>query len=68
MADYNNNDDFNNLCVNDLCINEYEFENTAVIRPPEKKNVKLEQRFIFIDTSDVSEIIDGTNYIYSRFW
>ena len=36
MADYNN-DNFNNLCVNDLCINEYEFEKTAVIRPPEKK-------------------------------
>ena len=35
MADYNN-DNFNNLCVNDLCINEYEFEKTAVIRPPEK--------------------------------
>ena len=61
MADYNN-DDFNNLCVNDLCINEYDFEKTAVIKPPEKKNVKLEQRFIFIDTSDVSEIINGTTF------
>jgi hypothetical protein len=60
MADYNNNDDFNNLCVNDLCINEYEFENTAVIRPPEKKNVKLEQRFIFIDTSDLTNAGDIT--------
>ena len=50
MTDYNN-DDFNNLCVNDLCINEYEFEKTAVIKPPEK-NVKLEQRFIFVDTTD----------------
>ena len=35
---------------------------TAVIKPPEKKNVKLEQRFIFIDTSDVSEIINGTTF------
>lgn len=63
MADYNNND-FNNLCVNDLCINEYEFEKTAVIRPPEKKNVNLEQRFIFIDTTDIntSEIINGTTF------
>ena len=63
MADYNN-DDFNNLCVNDLCINEYEFEKTAVIRPPEKKNVNLEQRFIFIDTTDIdtSEIIGGTTF------
>ena len=64
MADYNN-DDFNNLCVNDLCINEYEFEKTAVIRPPEKKNVKLEQRFIFVDTTDLTnpgDIIDGTTF------
>lgn len=60
MADYNNNDDFNNLCVNDLCINDYEFENTAVIRPPEKKNVKLEQRFIFVDTTDLTNLGDIT--------
>ena len=62
MADYD--EDFNNLCVNDLCINEYEFEKTAVIRPPEKKNVNLEQRFIFIDTTDIntSEIINGTTF------
>ena len=53
MADYNN-DDFNNLCVNDLCINEYNFEKTSVIRPPEKKNVKFAQRFIFVDTTDVT--------------
>ena len=59
MADYNN-DDFNNLCVNDLCINDYEFENTAVIRPPEKKNVKLEQRFIFVDTTDLTNAGDIT--------
>ena len=52
MADYD--EDFNNLCVNDLCINEYDFEKTSVIRPPEKKNVKLAQRFIFIDTADVN--------------
>jgi len=63
MTDYNN-DDFNNLCVNDLCINDYEFENTAVIRPPEKKNVKLEQRFIFVDTTDLNagDITDGTTF------
>ena len=62
MADYNN-EDFNNLCVNDLCINEYEFEKTAVIRPPEKKNVNLEQRFIFVDTTDTGlNIIDGTTF------
>ena len=62
MADYNN-DDFNNLCVNDLCINEYEFEKTAVIRPPEKKNVNLEQRFIFVDTTDAGLVIDnGTTF------
>ena len=59
MTDYNN-DDFNNLCVNDLCINDYEFENTAVIRPPEKKNVKLEQRFIFVDTTDLTNAGDIT--------
>ena len=59
MADYNN-DDFNNLCVNDLCINDYEFEKTAVIRPPEKKNVNLEQRFIFVDTSDLTNADDIT--------
>jgi hypothetical protein len=63
MADYNN-EDFNNLCVNDLCINDYEFEKTAVIKPPEKKNVKLEQRFIFVDTTDLTnaDIIDGTTF------
>tara|TARA_B100001559_G_C16431402_1_gene589964 strand:- start:80 stop:652 length:573 start_codon:yes stop_codon:yes gene_type:complete len=61
MVDYNN-DDFNNLCVNDLCINEYEFEKTAVIRPPEKKNVKFAQRFIFVDTTDVT-LIDGHSFI-----
>ena len=27
-----------------------------------KKNVNLEQRFIFIDTTDVSEIIGGTTF------
>jgi len=59
MADYNN-DDFNNLCVNDLCINDYDFENTTVIRPPEKKNVKLEQRFIFVDTTDLTNPGDIT--------
>ena len=61
MTDYNN-DDFNNLCVNDLCINDYEFENTAVIRPPEKKNVNLEQRFIFVDTTDVTVLPGGTTF------
>ena len=62
MTDYNN-DDFNNLCVNDLCINEYDFEKTAVIKPPEKKNVKLEQRFIFVDTTDTGLVIDnGTTF------
>ena len=59
MTDYIN-DDFNNLCVNDLCINDYDFENTAVIRPPEKKNVKLEQRFIFVDTTDLTNAGDIT--------
>lgn len=61
MADYNN-DDFNNLCVNDLCINDYEFENTAVIRPPEKKNVNLEQRFIFVDTTDTGLAINNDTF------
>lgn len=61
MADYNN-DDFNNLCVNDLCINDYEFENTAVIRPPKKKNMNLEQRFIFVDTTDVTVLPGGTTF------
>ena len=56
MADYD--EDFNNLCVNDLCINEYDFEKTSVIRPPEKKNVKLEQRFIFVDTTDLTNADD----------
>tara|TARA_Y100000817_G_scaffold26852_1_gene19008 strand:- start:540 stop:1160 length:621 start_codon:yes stop_codon:yes gene_type:complete len=54
MADYD--EDFNNLCVNDLCINEYDFEKTSVIRPPEKKNVKLAQRFIFIDSADFTPV------------
>ena len=61
MTDYNN-DDFNNLCVNDLCINDYEFENTAVIRPPEKKNMNLEQRFIFVDTTDTGLVINNDTF------
>ena len=60
MTDFN--EDFNNLCVNNLCINEYDFEKTTIIKPPEQKNVKFEQRFIFVDTADVT-LIDGHSFI-----
>lgn len=38
--------------VNTLCNNDFEYENSMIIRPPEKKNSKLAQKFIFIDTAD----------------
>ena len=38
--------------VNTLCNNDFEYENSMIIRPPDKKNSKLAQKFIFIDTDD----------------
>jgi len=46
----------NGFCTDDdpntLCINDYDFESSSIIRPPDKKNSKLAQKFIFIDTDD----------------
>jgi hypothetical protein len=38
--------------VNTLCNNDFEYENSMIIRPPNKKESKLAQKFIFIDTAD----------------
>ena len=38
--------------VNTLCNNDFEYENSMIIRPPDKKNSKLAQKFIFVDTDD----------------
>lgn len=38
--------------VNTLCNNDFEYENSMIIRPPDKKNSKLSQKFIFIDTDE----------------
>ncbi len=51
MSDFNN-EDFDTTCVNDFCANNYEYEKTAIIKPPANTNVKLAQRFIFIDSAD----------------
>ena len=51
MSDFNN-EDFDNTCINDFCPNNYEYEKTAIIKPPVNTNVKLAQRFIFIDSAD----------------
>lgn len=57
MSDFNN-EDFDNTCINDFCANNYEYEKTAIIKPPPNTNVKLAQRFIFIDSADFTI---GTN-------
>jgi len=45
--------------VNTLCNNDFEYENSMIIRPPNKKESKLAQKFIFIDTDDYN-VVDGT--------
>ena len=45
--------------VNTLCNNDFEYENSMIIRPPDKKNSKLAQKFIFVDTDDY-DVVDGT--------
>ena len=41
----------NGFCTDDdpntLCINDYDFESSSIIKPPDKKNSKLAQKFIF---------------------
>jgi len=38
--------------MNTLCNNEFQYEDSMIIRPPNKKNSKLAHKFIFIDTDD----------------
>lgn len=45
--------------VNTLCNNEFKYENSMIIRPPNKKNSKLAQKFIFIDT-DEYDVTNGS--------
>jgi len=45
--------------VNTLCNNDFEYENSMIIRPPDKKNAKLAQKFIFIDT-DEYDVTNGS--------
>ena len=46
--------------INTLCNNDFEYENSMIIKPPNKKNAKLEQKFIFIDTGDCIINNDGS--------
>ena len=46
--------------INTLCNNGFEYENSMIIKPPDKKNVKLSQKFIFIDTGDYIINSDGS--------
>ena len=38
--------------INTLCNNEFQYQDSMIIRPPDKKNSKLAHKFIFIDTDD----------------
>tara|TARA_B110000305_G_C19240121_1_gene539455 strand:+ start:89 stop:844 length:756 start_codon:yes stop_codon:yes gene_type:complete len=44
--------------MNTLCNNEFEYKNSMIIRPPNKKESKLAHKYIFIDTADYN-VIDG---------
>ena len=44
--------------INTICNNEFEYKNSMIIKPPNKKESKLAHKYIFIDTSDYN-VIDG---------
>ena len=53
MADYCiDNDNIINGDSNNFCIDEFDFANSTLIKPPEGKKQHLAQKFIFIDSTD----------------
>ena len=59
MSDYCiDNDNIVNGESNNFCINDFDFANSTLIKPPEGKKQKLAQKFIFIDSSDFT--LDST--------
>lgn len=59
MSDYCiDNDNIVNGESNNFCINDFDFANSTLIKPPEGKTQKLAQKFIFIDSADF--ILDST--------
>lgn len=58
MSDYCiDNDNIVNGESNNFCVNDFDFSNSTLIKPPEGKQQKLAQKFIFIDSSDFT--LDG---------
>ena len=45
--------------INTLCNNGFEYENSMIIKPPNKKESKLAYKYILIDTIDYN-VLDGT--------
>tara|TARA_B100001173_G_scaffold265055_1_gene239933 strand:- start:92 stop:742 length:651 start_codon:yes stop_codon:yes gene_type:complete len=39
--------------INTLCNNEFQYKDSMIIRPPNKKESKLAHKFIFVDTADL---------------
>lgn len=44
--------------LNTLCNNEFQYEDSMIIKPPNKKESKLAQKYIFVDTADYN-VVDG---------
>lgn len=44
--------------MNTLCNNEFNYQDSMIIKPPNKKEAKLAQKYIFIDTADYN-VVDG---------
>ena len=45
--------------MNTLCNNEFQYKDSMIIRPPNKKESKLAYKYIIVDTSDYN-VLDGT--------
>ena len=44
--------------MNTLCNNEFNYQDSMIINPPNKKESKLAQKYIFVDTADYN-VVDG---------
>ena len=44
--------------MNTLCNNEFNYQDSMIIKPPNKKESKLAQKYIFVDTADYN-VVDG---------
>ena len=44
--------------LNTFCNNEFQYEDSMIIKPPNKKESKLAQKYIFVDTADYN-VVDG---------